>query len=78
MGRDFGMTSGPTKAVAVGRRYHISYGGLQDLQYVGDVAATFVRALEHPFQEADAFSYRESPPWGRRNALCKTVRKSPV
>ena len=47
------MTSEPTKAmkaVAVGRRYHISYGGLQDLQYVGDVAATFVRALEHPFQ----------------------------
>ena len=55
------MTSEPTKAikaVAVGRRYHISYGGLQDLQYVGDVAATFVRALEHSFQEADAFNLR--------------------
>ncbi|MGB2612795.1 MAG: hypothetical protein WBC80_27795 [Isosphaeraceae bacterium] len=55
------MTSEPTKAikaVAVGRRYHISYGGLQDLQYVGDVAATFVRALEHPFQGADAFNLR--------------------
>ena len=61
MGRDFGMTSEPTKAikaVAVGRRYHISYGGLQDLQYVGDVAATFVRALEHSFQGADAFNLR--------------------
>ena len=61
VGRDFGMTSEPTKAikaVAVGRRYHISYGGLQDLQYVGDVAATFVRALEHPFQGADAFNLR--------------------
>jgi nucleoside-diphosphate-sugar epimerase len=61
VGRDFGMTSEPTKAikaVAVGRRYHINYGGLQDLQYVGDVAATFVRALEHPFQGADAFNLR--------------------
>ena len=46
VGRDFGMTSEPTKAiksVAVGRPYHISYGGKQDLQYVADVAATFVR-----------------------------------
>ena len=31
---------------------------MQDLQYVGDVAATFVRALEHPFQGADAFNLR--------------------
>ncbi len=47
VGRDFGMTSEPTKAikaVAAGRSYHISYGGSQDLQYVGDVAGTFVRA----------------------------------
>jgi nucleoside-diphosphate-sugar epimerase len=61
VGRDFGMTSEPTKAikaVAASRRYHISYGGLQDLQYVGDVAMTFVRALEQPFQGADAFNLR--------------------
>ncbi len=61
VGRDFGMTSEPTKAikaVAAGQRYHISYGGLQDLQYVGDVAATFVRALEHPFQGSEAFNLR--------------------
>ena len=48
VGRDFGMTSEPTKAikaVALGRPYRISYGGKQDLQYVADVAATFVRAL---------------------------------
>jgi nucleoside-diphosphate-sugar epimerase len=59
VGRDFGMTSEPTKAikaVAVGRPYRISYGGRQDLQYVGDVADTFVRALERPFQGADAFN----------------------
>jgi nucleoside-diphosphate-sugar epimerase len=61
VGRDFGMTSEPTKAIksaAVGRPYHITYGGLQDLQYVGDVAATFIRALEHPFEGAEAFNLR--------------------
>ncbi|HEX8202506.1 MAG TPA: epimerase, partial [Isosphaeraceae bacterium] len=60
-GRDFGMTSEPTKAikaVAAGRPYHISYGGRQDLQYVGDVAATFLRALSAPFEGADAFNGR--------------------
>ena len=59
VGRDFGMTSEPTKAiksVAAGRPYRISYGGRQDLQYVGDVADTFLRALERPFKGADAFN----------------------
>jgi nucleoside-diphosphate-sugar epimerase len=61
VGRDFGMTSEPTKAIlaaALGRPYRISYGGKQDLQYVGDVAATFIRALVHPFEGADAFNLR--------------------
>jgi nucleoside-diphosphate-sugar epimerase len=61
VGRDFGMTSEPTKAikaVAAGRPYQISYGGLQDLQYVGDVAATFLRALTVAFKGADAFNVR--------------------
>lgn len=61
VGRDFGITSEPTKAikaVAAGRPYAISYGGLQDLQYVGDVAATFLRALSAPFEGADAFNVR--------------------
>jgi len=61
VGRDFGMTSEPTKAiksVAVDRPYRISYGGLQDLQYVGDVAGVFVKALDHPFEGADAFNLR--------------------
>jgi nucleoside-diphosphate-sugar epimerase len=55
------MTSEPTKAikaVALGRPYRISYGGKQDLQYVADVAATFARALSHPFEGADAFNLR--------------------
>jgi nucleoside-diphosphate-sugar epimerase len=61
VGRDFGMTSEPTKAiksVTVGRPYHITYGGTQDLQYVADVAATFVRALSQPFEGAEAFNLR--------------------
>ncbi len=61
VGRDVGMTSEPTKAikaVAAGRPYRISYGGVQDLQYVGDVAATFVKALQAPFEGADAFNVR--------------------
>jgi nucleoside-diphosphate-sugar epimerase len=61
VGRDFGVTSEPTKAikaVAVGRSYRISYGGVQDLQYVGDIAATFLLALSRPFEGADAFNVR--------------------
>src|ERR1700731_2031387 len=40
VGRDFGMTSEPTKAIkslVLGRKYHVSYGGWQDLQFVEDV-----------------------------------------
>ena len=59
VGRDFGMTSEPTKAiksVCAGRPYRISYGGRQDLQYVVDVADTFVLALDRPFEGADSFN----------------------
>jgi nucleoside-diphosphate-sugar epimerase len=61
VGRDFGMTSEPTKAIkaaAAGRPFRISYGGLQDLQYAPDVAATFLGALFRPFEGADAFNVR--------------------
>lgn len=69
VGRDFGVTSEPTraiKAVAAGRRFTISYGGLQDLQYVGDVAATFLKVLSSPFEGADSFNVRGAVvPMGR-------------
>jgi nucleoside-diphosphate-sugar epimerase len=61
VGRDFGMTSEPTRAiksVALNRPYHISYGGLQDMQYVDDVAAIFVRCLFAPYQGAKAYNVR--------------------
>ena len=63
VGRDFGVTSEPTKAVkavAAGRSFAISYGGLQDLQYVGDVASTFLRAMIAPFEGADSYNVRGS------------------
>lgn len=59
VGRDFGMTSEPTKAVksaSIGRPFAISYGGLQDFQYVSDVAGTFLAAAERPFEGADVFN----------------------
>lgn len=61
VGRDFGMTSEPTKAiksVALGRKYHISYGGWQDFQFVEDVAAIFVRCLERPYHGAKSYNLR--------------------
>jgi nucleoside-diphosphate-sugar epimerase len=61
VGRDFGMTSEPTKAIkclALGRPYHISYGGWQDLQFVDDVARIFLRCLEAPFSGAKSYNLR--------------------
>jgi nucleoside-diphosphate-sugar epimerase len=61
VGRDFGMTSEPTRAiksVALGRPYHISYGGKQDMQYVDDVARVFVRCLVAPYEGAKSYNLR--------------------
>jgi nucleoside-diphosphate-sugar epimerase len=61
VGRDLGMTSEPTKAIkalAIGRPYHIGYGGIQDLQYVDDVARAFVRCLEAPYSGAKSYNLR--------------------
>jgi nucleoside-diphosphate-sugar epimerase len=61
VGRDFGMTSEPTKAIkclALGRPYHISYGGWQDLQYVEDVAHIFIRCLKAPYRGAKSYNLR--------------------
>jgi nucleoside-diphosphate-sugar epimerase len=61
VGRDFGMTSEPTRAIkclALGRRCHITYGGWQDLQLVDDVARIFVRCLEAPYTGAKSYNVR--------------------
>jgi nucleoside-diphosphate-sugar epimerase len=60
-GRDQGMTSEPTKAIkalALGRPYHITYGGYQDLQFTEDVAKIFVRCLEAPYQGSKSYNLR--------------------
>ncbi|HEV3143113.1 MAG TPA: NAD(P)-dependent oxidoreductase [Gemmataceae bacterium] len=78
VGRDFGMTSEPTKAiksVAIGRPYRISYGGWQDLQFVEDVAAIFIRCLERPYRGAKSYNLRghvvDLPAFHR--ALCEVA-----
>jgi nucleoside-diphosphate-sugar epimerase len=61
VGRDFGMTSEPTKAikaVALGRPFAISYGGRQDLQFADDVAKVFVRALDAKCVGANVYNLR--------------------
>jgi nucleoside-diphosphate-sugar epimerase len=61
VGRDFGMTSEPTraiKALALGRKCSITYGGWQDLQLVEDVAQIFVRCLERPYRGAKSYNLR--------------------
>jgi nucleoside-diphosphate-sugar epimerase len=61
VGRDFGMTSEPTKAIkslALNRPYHITYGGVQDMQYVDVVAKIAVRCLEAPYQGAKSYNLR--------------------
>jgi nucleoside-diphosphate-sugar epimerase len=61
VGRDFGMTSEPTKAIkslALHRPFHITFGGVQDMQFAEDVAGTFVRCLEVPYADAKAYNLR--------------------
>lgn len=61
VGRDFGMTSEPTRAMhalALDTHYHISYGGWQDLQLAEDVARIFIRCLEAPFEGARSYNLR--------------------
>lgn len=61
VGRDFGMTSEPTKAIkalALGRSYRISYGGSQDMQLADDVAAIFIRCLQGRYQGSRSYNIR--------------------
>lgn len=60
-GRDVGMTSEPTRAVkclALERPYRISYGGVQDLQFMPDVAKAFTRCLCAPWKGPKAYNLR--------------------
>ncbi len=59
VGRDFGLTSDPTKAMkaaVVGRPYRIRFGGRTDFQYVADTADTFIRAAVSELEGAHVFN----------------------
>jgi nucleoside-diphosphate-sugar epimerase len=58
-GRDQGMTSGPTVAIAaavLGRRYRIGFGGRTLFQYAQDVAKTLVLASRSGVEGAHVFN----------------------
>jgi nucleoside-diphosphate-sugar epimerase len=61
VGRDVGVTSGPTKAIkaaVVGRDYTIRFTGGLDLQYVNDTAKIFLRCAESELPGANVYTLR--------------------
>lgn len=59
VGRDFGITSSPTKAMkaaVVGLPFRIRFGGHTDFQYVADTADTFIRAAVSELEGAHVFN----------------------
>jgi len=58
VGRDSGLTADPTlaaKAVVLKRPFRIRISGSMEMQYVGDVAATFIRCLLSDLSGAHVF-----------------------
>jgi nucleoside-diphosphate-sugar epimerase len=58
-GRDSGMTADPTiaiRSVALDRSFQIRLTGFMDLQYVEDVAETFIRCVLSPLEGAHVFN----------------------
>jgi UDP-glucuronate 4-epimerase len=59
VGRDQGMTSGPSAAMlaaAAGRPYHVTYGGTTIFHHADDAAATFIAVARHPAGCAEAYN----------------------
>lgn len=59
VGRDRGLTADPTlamRAVVLGQPFQIRLTGHMDLQYVEDVAESFVRSLLQPLEGAHVFN----------------------
>ena len=60
-GRDFGITSGPTKAIkaaVVGRPYEIKFGGPVSMQFVDDTAKIFIACAESHKTGARVYNIR--------------------
>lgn len=61
VGRDQGLTSGPTKAIkatVAGRPYTIRFTGGFDMQYARDTAETFLRCADSQIEGAKAYTLR--------------------
>jgi nucleoside-diphosphate-sugar epimerase len=59
VGRDRGMTADPTfalRAAALRRPYQMRLSGAMDLQYVEDVAESFIACLLSPVESAHVFN----------------------
>ncbi len=59
VGRDFGLTSGPTramKAAVAGRSFHIPFSGATDFHYVADTAAAFIACADRGPRGAHVFN----------------------
>jgi nucleoside-diphosphate-sugar epimerase len=73
VGRDFGITSDPTKAMkaaVIGRPFRIRFGGRTDFQYVADTADTFIRAAVSDLEGAHVFNLH-----GETVALADVVKE---
>ncbi len=60
-GRDFGVTSGPTKAIkaaVLGRPYQIKFGGSLSMQFVDDTAKIFIACAESRKSGARIYNIR--------------------
>jgi nucleoside-diphosphate-sugar epimerase len=63
VGRDIGISSGPTKAIKAAvllRPYTIGFTGAVDLQYVRDTARTFIQCAERDIAGAKVYTPRGS------------------
>jgi nucleoside-diphosphate-sugar epimerase len=80
-GRDQGVSSTPTKAMAaaaVGRPYHISFGGFDTYQHADDVAAAFIKAARTMPNGAPTYTLGGTPGSTKEiiSAISKVVPES--
>ncbi len=64
LGRDFGLTSEPTKAMLAaskGENFHISFGGRMQFHYASDVARQFIAAADQSLNGAYTFNLGTPP-----------------
>ena len=79
VGRDQGLTSGPTvamKAAVLGRDYTIPFGGATDFNYVADTAAAFLACAERGPEGAHVYNlHGDSVPVAR---ILEVIRAHPL